>query len=285
MKFQRKWLIYLLYVLAATVFLLYYLFPSDTVKAFLENTFNDAAGDLAVEIGHLRPSFPPGLMLYDINFYKGDDTLFQLKQLRIVPSLLSYFRPYTRFRFKGISYDGAIGGMLFISEQQAKNRLKLDADFSGIQIKDIPALDSLSVYQLSGRLDGKISFSGTSDIDAQAEVDLILHDAKVFFPQAAQYLQDLHFSSIEVALILDGERAEIKQCTFAGRQIEGAIAGVIQIKTPYEQSHINLRGNFTLHHLLLSGLAAILFPDQQIAEKGIDFTISGTFDDVRFSLN
>ena len=92
MKNIPKWLLYSIYILVATVFFIYYLFPSDKVKNYIASGFNGLNSNVNISIDHVRPAFPPGLKLYKVNFYHMDNTLLETEQIKVVPNLLSLFR-------------------------------------------------------------------------------------------------------------------------------------------------------------------------------------------------
>ena len=92
MKNTPKRLLYGLYVLAAIVFFIYYLFPSDKIKNYVISGFSKINPTINISIDHIRPAFPPGLKLYKVSFYHMDNTLLETEQIKVVPNFLSLFR-------------------------------------------------------------------------------------------------------------------------------------------------------------------------------------------------
>ena len=84
-------ILWIFYIISAALFFFYILFPSDAVKAYLADQVRQVQPGLAVTIGQVKPGFPPGLKLYDVNLYHLDQALAEMENVRVSPEILSLF--------------------------------------------------------------------------------------------------------------------------------------------------------------------------------------------------
>ena len=104
MKNTRKWLPYLLFFIAVTVFFMYHLFPSNIVKNYIIYNLNKINPEINITIDYIKPAFSPGLKLYNVGFYHQNNSLLVAEQITIAPGLLSLLSPKSTFFFKSRSY-------------------------------------------------------------------------------------------------------------------------------------------------------------------------------------
>ena len=97
----RKGFLYAAYILIATFFFAYYLFPSDAAKKYILENLTATHPELNITIDRVTPAFPPALRLQAINFYHREALLLKAEQIKIVPGYWSLFSPGIDFVFKG----------------------------------------------------------------------------------------------------------------------------------------------------------------------------------------
>jgi len=289
MKSIKKRFLYAFYLIALMVFCLYFLFPSDAVKNYISDTVNQTADGIIISIDHVKPAFPPGLTLHAVLLSQETQPLFGIKRLNIAPVYGSLLSPKKIFIFEGESYDGNLKGQTLISGSKEKRQLKIDAVFSGIQIKKIAAIPNAARQMISGRLGGKMNYQKNPTQGEQVDAELILSGTEIHLPEALLQLKSLNFSKIEARASFANHKLQIRECTAKGHQIDMEISGTIQIGTPFEKSILDLKGTIKPHHLFLSGLGKtmtkLLFPNKNISEKGLPFQINGPLDRPSFGFN
>jgi len=72
----KKLFLYSLYVIFAGSFFIYYLFPSDTVREYLESKLNIPGSEFNISIAQVKPHFPPGLNLKTVGVFHKNTLLF-----------------------------------------------------------------------------------------------------------------------------------------------------------------------------------------------------------------
>ena len=68
MKPSKTTLLYTLYIIGITLFFLWYLFPSDTLKDYLAYRLGQSNPDVTVTIDRISPVLPPGIKLHEVDF-------------------------------------------------------------------------------------------------------------------------------------------------------------------------------------------------------------------------
>ena len=287
----KKKLLYLSYIIAAFIFFLYMLFPSDAVKTYIEHKLGGINPDLSISIDNINPVFPPGVRLNTVSFYYIRSLLLDAETIKIVPRIFSVFSSKTAFSFKGVAYDGIINGMADIGGNVGYN--KIDADLSGIQIKDIPAIKipagiEKEKYKVSGILDGKVTYSNNKGSDRVMGAKLGISDCSIKLKEPVFNHENFTFSKIEADLATVKNRLQIKSCNIEGDKVNASLSGTIVTKNNLGSSVLNLKGKIKLKPLFFGNmkknLMASIFPEKMSGNSSFSYKIGGTFDNPEFTL-
>jgi len=287
MKNTRKWLPYFLFILAVTAFFIYYLFPSDKVKNLIMVNLNKTYPGINIAIDHVKPAFPLGLRLYNVNFYHANNPLFTVEQIKIAPGLLSLFRSKIIFFFKGNAYTGILEG----KGEFSKNRqeVMIDGKLSGIRIKEISAIKDLTGRNISGMLDGKFTYRNQKESGDNLKAELVISDGQLELATPLLPMESIPFKKITADLVKKNMNLQIKKCIINGDQIDGRISGSVTLKNTPGQSYLKLSGRITPHPLLIeklgNDLPVNLLPKKIFGKNGVQIRIYGTLDNPRFFLN
>ena len=287
MNNTRKWLPYFLFILAVTAFFIYYLFPSDKVKNLITVNLNKTYPDINIAIDHVKPAFPSGLRLYNVNFYHTHNPLFTVEQIKIAPGLLSLFRSKIIFFFKGSAYTGILEG----KGEFTKNRpeVMIDGKLSGIRIKEISAIKDFTGRNISGVLDGKFTYRNEKESGNNLKAQLIISSGQLELVTPLLQLESLAFKKITAELAMKNMNLNIKKCIINGDQMGGSISGSVTLKNPPGQSYLKLSGTIKPHPLFLeklgNDLPKNLLPKNIFGKNGVHIRIYGTLDTPRLFLN
>lgn len=289
---MKKWLLYSIYIIAVTGFFLYYLFPSEEVKKYAEFKISNANPDMRVSIDRIKPAFPPGLGFYTVKLFREDNQLLEIEQLKTSPRLLSVFGAETLLSFSGELYAGELKGIAafaknendFIFPKNGIRQIQIDANLSGIHIKDIHAVKNLPDYTLSGILGGNILYDTGKDAANKAVAKIAVSDCNIGLPESGVKgnlalllgnIKALSFSNIDADITIDKDnKLEIKECILKGSQLNGDITGTIDMKKPFKKSALNLTVTIKPHP---SFIAAIGNAASSFFKKGsLSLRVSGT---------
>ena len=293
MKFSIKpnktTLFYTAYIIGITIFFLWYLFPSDTLKDYLAYRLGQVNSDIDVTIDRISPVLPPGIKLHDVFISHQNMALFEVESLKIMPALGSLFSDTTAIDFKGSFYEGTLSGRAEINSSPEGRGIKVDSNFSGIQVQQISALQQLSDHEFSGGLGGNIVYAN-GRTSAKMSGNLNMTNCRLELATAI-FNQDLfEFKNIDTDLALQNRTLVISGFKATGNQLDLNIDGNVQLnKSEPAKNALNLTGTVTPHHVFMAkiekDIPLNLLRKKKSGQTAISFKIDGTLDDPGFSLN
>jgi type II secretion system protein N len=287
MKTSRKWLPYFLFILAVTGFFIYYLFPSEKIKSLIIFNLNKTNPDINIAVDHVKPAFPPGLMLYNVDFYHTHNPLFTVKQIKIAPRFLSLFRSKIIFFFKGRAYSGIFEGKGEFTKKRPE--FMLEGKLSGIRIKEISAIKDFIGRNMSGVLNGKFTYRNEKESEDNIKAELVISDGQLDLAAPLLQMESIPFKKITTDLIMKNMNLQIKKCIIHGDQIDGRLSGSVTFKNIPGQSYLKLSGRIQPRPLLIEKLGNDL-PENLLSKKifgknGVHIRVYGTLDNPRLFLN
>ncbi len=285
MQILKTRILWAVYIICAALFFFYILFPSDTVKEYVADQIRQAHTGLTVNIGRAKPVFPPGLKLYDVSVYHLGRILADLDNLNLSPDFLSLFLATTHLSFSGNGYGGTVTGRVDVSKNSANREIMIDADLSGIQVKQLEALSAITTHKLTGILDGTVIFNTKAPRQGLSG-DLILTDGQIEFSPPVMNQNLLSFSTIDAELMLENRSLTIKRCQIEGDQLDAEVSGSIEFSGRSARKILNLSGTVKPHPALLAKLGKNipqLFAGSNLDNRGLPFKITGTIDSPTYS--
>ncbi len=283
----KKWFVYLTFIITAMVFLIYYLFPSEFVKRYIIFKISQINPDLEVSIGHVFPTFPPGLRFDAVSFEYAGNRMLEAEEMRVVPRLASVLRARKLLLFSLDAYSGSVIGRAYIIARNKNGQFDIEAKISGVQLADIPVIKNQSAFKLSGVLGMEISYQNRpkigNTIRARMEIsDSELQPENLFLNQSL-----MAFERIEAYLFMRDRRIELESCNFTGDQFDGMLSGFGVLKNPVNKSTIDLSGRLNPHHPFLTQQDGNLPPAILNALKSetedISILIKGSIENPSFS--
>jgi type II secretion system protein N len=287
MQIFKAKIFWVFYIICAALFFFYILFPSETVKEYLADQIRLAHPDLTVEIGWVKPGFPPALKLYDISAYHLGQNLAEMQNLKISPNILSLFMATTHLSFRGSGYGGIFKGQADISKNSATRELAIDAVLAGIRVEQLAALSALTTHQISGNLEGTLRFNTQAPRQGLSG-NLILTDGQIEFSPPLLNQNTLSFNTIEAEVMLHNGSLTINHCQIEGSQLGARFSGSIKINGRSAKKILDLSGTVKPHTALLARLGKNipqLLAGSDPGKKGFPFRITGTMDSPEYSFN
>jgi type II secretion system protein N len=287
MSNTRKRLLYFLFIIGVTACFIYYLFPSDKIKSYITVQFNKTYPGITIALDHVTPAFPPGLRLYNVNFYHTHDPLFGMEQIKISPALLSLFRSKINFCYKGSAYAGMLEGRGEFTKNTPE--IMIDGKLSGIRIKEISGIKNFIGRNISGVLDGNFTYWNGKESGNDLKAELIISDGQFELLTPLLQLESLAFKKITAELALKNMNLNIKKCILTGDQMDGSVSGSVTLKNTPGQSYLKLSGTIKPHPVFIeklgNDLPPNLLPKKIFGKNGVKIRIYGTLDNPRFFLN
>ena len=289
MKSTKKNLLYTAYIIGITVFFLWYLFPSDTLKNYLAYRLSQGNPDLTVTIDRISPVLPPGLKLHEVDISHQDKASIEIENLKIMPGLGSLFSDTVTVDFKGRVYEGSLSGRAEISDNPKGSGIKIDGNIAGVQVQQISALQQLSDHEISGRLDGKFVYAAENQ-NRKLSGTLTMTNCRLELATAVFNQKLFEFKKIDADLTLQDKNLVINGISANGNQLDLKIAGRINLTaSDPAKNALNLTGTVTPQHVFLAKIEKDLPVDflrnKKAGRMAISFKVDGTLDEPDFSLN
>jgi type II secretion system protein N len=269
------------------VFLIYYLFPSEFVKRYIAFKISQINPNLEVSIGHVFPTFPPGLRFDTVSFEYAGNRMLKAEEMRVVPGLTSLFRTRRKLLFSLNAYGGSVIGKAYIIAGNKNGQFDMEAIISGMQLADIPVIKNQSAFKFSGVLGMEISYHNGpktgNTMRARMEIlDTELESENLFLKRDL-----MAFERIEAYLFMRDRRIVLESCNFTGDQFDGMLSGFGILKNPVNKSIIELSVRLNPHHPFLFQQGGNLPPAMLNALKpeteDISVLIRGSIENPSFS--
>jgi type II secretion system protein N len=287
MKLSRNRILLSAYIIGLFVFFLYIGFPSDSIRTYLANRLSNMSPQIRVTIERVKPAFPPGIRLFNVQIYNQDNFWGSIENIKLIPSLLSLFGSETEFSFQGNAYAGEIKGNAEISTNSPAVSMMVDTTLSGVQVKDVEAIQDVSDYNISGILNATIAY--TADARNQTvKGTLKLSDSRLELAVPVFNQDLLTFRDVQAEVLLNNQTLTIQRCDITGNQLNASISGSIILNQRTGTKGLNLNANITPHSVLLAELKKsmplFLLKGGKNAGQDISFKIRGTMEAPEFSL-
>jgi len=273
---------YVLYFSLATSFFLYYLFPAETFRTYIESNFNLHNSSLNLSILRVKPAFPPGIKLENATIKNKESVLLTAETTKIIPWFPSLLGNTPRFRISSNANGGTIDSRLDIDKRKRISLLKVDTRLDGVMIKFNTALNNRLNSKFTGTLSGSMTYDITKLPADTIEAAFSVADCRIELSTPLLSLKPFIFKSIKIDFSATNARIKIRQAIFDGQETDGTVSGLITLKDPLKDSNINLSGTFVAHPDFLREINKS-FPGSKISGElkaggRIPFRLRGTFE-------
>lgn len=288
MKISKNRIYFGAYFIVITVFFLYYLFPSESVRDYCVYRLSQISPDMRINAKSIKLAFPPAFRLYQVDLYYLEQALGSIDNIKINPDLLSLFGKDTALSFSGNAYAGQFSGTAEIASNSPAHQVLIDTTFSGIQVKDIDALEMVADYQISGMLTGELAYKSDSR-NQTLRGNFTLSNGSVNFSIPLLSQGSLTFKDLAADVLMNNQTLTIQRCRIQGDQMDASISGTIIYNLQTGKRALDLSGTLNLHHVVLAKLKnsfpVNLLKGGKSGNQGFAFKIKGTLDTPEFSFN
>jgi type II secretion system protein N len=278
---------YIAFTAIMVVVFLYLLFPKDTLRAYIQAQLQQNLPDVSVEIGQVSPAFPPGLKLANILCEHQGLPLVTARRATIRPALLKILGSEKVINFNLETSEGRIDGQSILRTDK-QGQVSVIADIDQVALQELEVLRAIPDYIISGLLSGKVNFKAVPGRSGSGSADLVVSGAKLELVNPLFGVENLNFISIETQLNLSTRRLQLRRCNLRGNEVDGTISGSVMLRTPMDQSRLNLSGVLRPHAEFMATLQRSvpvgLLGGNNLGQKGLPFRITGTIDNPGFSL-
>lgn len=280
-----RWLLssigYLLYTLTVLVFLLWMLFPAETVKTWLEQQLDARYPQYVWSIGSFKPVFPGRLELADITITidRNKKPVVQVARLDLVPDLVRIFGKSRLVRYQ-LHLPGGIVAGRFVAAA-GDRQFECRGRVNGLQLEKLRAVQQLLQRKLTGTASGEFTGQGiwkrSGKMELKGKVNITGGMLQLREPVLG--LAQLPYTKIETNFQYHDGQWEFKQGKLVSSKMTADFSGRIKAAGNFESAVLQLTGRITPRPELFAGTG-----DRKMArvvhtflkDGGLPFTVSGT---------
>lgn len=289
---NKKYFGYILYGFILTIGLLYYHFPSEIFRDYLQSNANTLNPKLILSIAKVNPSFPFGLNLLEPRVSLKTDPqimVFKAENLFIKPDLWSYLKGESKYNFDCPVNNTKFNGDICSSKGNAKTSFTASVAIENVRIENITHLSGLVFRNLGGVLAGTITYSGqyNSLIEGTGQASLKISDGHVEFLHPFLNHGSIAYNKLSIKMDLKNNKIDLKHVELIGREIQGSLSGIVVLKRPFLKSSIDLRGTIEILAGFLNNkgtLGNLRLFKQRLKKGKLSFTIRGTLTEPQFKV-
>lgn len=264
------------YILAGIAMLfvcLYLRFPGEALTDYVKAVAAQYPGPL-LSIDKIGPSFPPGLAFANVTIIDRvhPDATIRMDDLNVRPGGFSLLRGRLTILLAAKGYGGeAMGRVDFSRLFSLGGPLVAGATLRDVRIEKCAWLQEALARQVTGTLQGTVSFSGTMEAlnNLTGNVDFTLTNGVYPLIDGFLDIKKIDFSKIEGKFAFLNGAMKITQLTLTGEKLRMSLKGNILLADEFPESRIDLNGTIEL-------------PGQ--GSKPLTLNISGTIDNPKTRL-
>ena len=284
---------YTLYAILLTLGLLYILFPSRDVKAYLEARVEDSGAPVHISIGDISPSLAFGLNLRETELSRQaapDKVLLRADRLFVRPGLWSYLQGKIKVCFDGRLNDGSVEGYVQFNENDPEIPFSTSMTFRDILLEKFENLADLIGRHVEGNLGGSFVYDGQIEslMEGAGEADFRLSNGRIELQRAVLDLNAVDFDEIWIKLTLKKRRVDLTHVELKGPNIYGTLTGTVSMRRELMDSGLNLKGTVDLSQSFFEGSegasVTVKLLGQSLGDGPLSFRIRGTLKNPRFEL-
>lgn len=281
LRWLISWAGYLLYTLVVLICLLWFLFPADTVKDWLEQQLNTQYPNYDWIIDSLRIGFPGSLVMTKIVVVSSvaENTPLNIDRLSLLPDIPLLLQKKKALKYTLDLLEGSIHGKVVLAADG--KQFESMGTFDGLHLQQLEMLQQSLQRTVDGILTGKFSSKGTWDAfqDVDLQGDLILAGGTLQFKAPILGLDTLPYTAIETDFRFHQGQWGFEQGTLQSTWMNGTFSGSMQAGISLAASRLKLTGSLMPRSEMFAGVE-----NKQMAQVvrtylkdgGLPFTVNGT---------
>lgn|GEM_PF-373336 len=291
---NKKWFGYILYCIILTAVLLYYRFPSDALRDYLQIRANNLNTPMSLSIEGIKPWPPFGLRFVQTEISPKDKPhirLFTADSLLVSPGVWSFFKGKAKYRFECLAYKGDIGGCVYFEKNRITAPFNTEIGLRNIRIGNYGHLKHLIGRHVDGILSGTIYYSGQHKnlMGGTGEANLRVLDGRVELLSPILTLGSIEFNEVKIDMALKGQKINLTRLELEGPQLKSTLSGTISLEKAFAKSTLDLKGEIEPFASFLKGAEdvynAVRSFKQRLRKGTITFTIRGTLEQPKFKFS
>jgi len=250
----KKWIAYTIYTILILMVFLYLCFPSDKFVKYIKSAVSAGSPDIILSIDSARPGFPPGIRLNNIvaGFKNKPDSTIEADFLAVRPGLAALLTGKRLLLLNADAYEGNIEATAGLAKTfPAGGPIKINAEFSDVDIGKCSYLREVCGRRVAGRLKGSFAYDGRyREIMAGAgSAEFTLLDGSIQLLKEMFGFDKLAFDSMKADMILKNRTLKINGLNLTGKDLNGDFKGNIFLDDDIGRSRLDMKGKVKISAL------------------------------------
>ena len=246
-----RWFGYFLYAVVLTFALLYWLFPSKDLHAYLQANAKRIDSRLVLDIDQIRPCLPFGFESFGTELFFKDNpetALFSSERITIKPRIWALLQGRFDFGFVCRAYGGDIKGRVHFREGGLGGPFDGEIELRNIRIGRYKHLPVLLGRSVEGTLDGDIRYNTTTGslTDGSGRANCRLRHGRVRFYKPVLNIRFVDIRRLEIEMLIEDQKVNVPRFSLRSRQMNITLKGSINLERKFAKSRLGLKGELAL---------------------------------------
>ncbi|HOP46117.1 MAG TPA: type II secretion system protein GspN [Desulfobacteraceae bacterium] len=290
---NKKYIFYFLYSLILLIVLLYFRFPSNAFKFYLQATAKSISPENILMIREVKPAFPVGINLADVRFSSNanpDIRYLSADSITVRPQIWSFLLGRLKFNFMCNVNKGFLEGNIHFTENKTGSHFKSSIKFNSIKIAEASSLSSFIECDLNGELDGSLTFSSMDEKlqNGAGEAQFNIKNGRITFFRPIPILGSIDFEDLKVRCVMEKRNLRLNHFELLGQEMTGTLSGEIRLNNDISKSAVNIRGSIELSPAFFKNRkdssAFFAYFRQRMKNGRLSFLLTGNISEPRFTL-
>ncbi|NVM21199.1 MAG: type II secretion system protein GspN [Desulfobacterales bacterium] len=295
MKKYKRLLGYILFAAILTAVLLYWRFPSEAVRQYLQAAAGRFDPHLAVTVHDVRPVLPFGLEISKAELGLKERpglSLFKADSFVVMPSLRVLVLGRPAFRFDCKAYGGEIQGVISFKKYSLEGPFDTEIQVNSVRLGRHLSLKELFKREMTGEINATVNYTCSKGnfLLGGGSGDISVSNGSIRFAQPFLNMESFDFERLDAKIVLEEQRISLDSFDFKGKQMEGKVSGTIHLSPNFEsfaRSNLNLTVAAKAFPSLFKEMGGLLdvtrFLGQGSKDGSFTITIRGTVAQPRIS--
>lgn len=287
MKGIMRWILSVLgyggYTVAVVLFLLWFLFPTDSFRVWLQNQLENSHPELEWKVKELRLAWPLSIVAAGIQAAdaEAEKPLIYVEEVKVRPDFNAIKELTNKYSFKYRlnSLNGSVIGTL--SVEREGRMIDCSGQIKEMQVGGLEEFWRKAGRTVKGKMSGTFDYAGEWQnlVSGQLQADLVMKDGSIELLQPVMGLEKLDFNQLNSSL-----SSKNQVVTMTGGKIESTLfavdfSGNVTMNDNLLDSSLDINGSFEPRPELFGNLqdaAMVKLVKDQLRDGKLSFKVTDT---------
>ena len=290
---NKGWFGYCIFCIIATIALLYYRFPSNAIRDYLQSRAQAAGSAFSLSIERVRPWIRLGLRLEQTQVSRKGSPgipLFRTDTLFVRPVAWSFLKGERNYCFRCPAYGGDLEGRISCKQGGVAAAFGASITIKDILLGTYGHLKDVAGRQVDGLLSGAINYEWQDKalLNGTGEANLKVANGRVELMVPLLNMNALEFDEIFMDMVFKKRSITVTRFELQGPLLKGSLSGTVYMRENIAESRLNLQGKIEPFASFFGKAGgaydAVRFFKQKLKKGTLSFIIRGTIGHPLFTL-